>query len=476
MSCTAPVALKQLLVRTIPAFAAASVLAITYCRRVACYFVRMKFFVGILTFAAALAGVLPGAVAAQHAAGHVGGEVMFVSGRAERIRQDGAGNPVAKGMQLLEGDRIKTQPDSHVYVRLRDGGLLVVRPASELHVDLWRYDPAQPKDSKIKYTLDNGVARHVSGRAAKAARESFRFNTPMAAIGVRGTDFTVLADPGVTRVSVQSGGVIMNSLGNGCKAEALGPCEGPSAVELFAAAKDKLLQLRMGERRVELIDDSSASPDKSRPAAGAEPTASRPLQGGDLSLADARAPELVAGKPDPVVVPVPEPPEPPIAVWGRWAAIAQNDAGVIDAAELLNGRSLAGINRYYVLAANKPATAFELPGAGVANFRLAEHEGLVRDKTSGQFLSSTASDGVLSIDFASRRFETSMKVQAGDLATSIVGKGSVEGNGRFHSDAFVSPSTIQGLVGGSQASQAVYLYQRSFAGHYEASGVAAWRK
>src|SRR5688572_19544826 len=90
---------------------------------------------------ALLALALPAAASAQAAAGHAGGEVMFVSGTAERLQKGGVATAVAKGMTLLEGDRIKTGADSHVYVRLRDGGLLVVRPASELHVDLWRFDP-----------------------------------------------------------------------------------------------------------------------------------------------------------------------------------------------------------------------------------------------------------------------------------------------------------------------------------------------
>ncbi len=276
---------------------------------------------------------------------------MFISGQAERIKSDGAGQAVSKGMQLLEGDRIRTRADSHVYVRMRDGGLLVVRPSSELHVDLWRFDAGQPQASKIKYTLDSGVARHVSGQGAKAARDGFRFNTPMAAIGVRGTDFTVLAEPAVTRVSVQSGGVIVNSLGNGCRADGLGPCEGASAVELFASAKDKLVQLRLGERRPELVDETSVSPDKARPASIGEPVA-QPKASADLNLAESRSSVLVAT----AQVEKPTPPiEPPIAVWGRWAAIADKDPGVVDAAEVLAGRSLVGINSHYLLG-NVPIT------------------------------------------------------------------------------------------------------------------------
>jgi hypothetical protein len=411
---------------------------------------------------------------AQSAAAYVGGEVMFVSGTAQRIAKDGASGGVAKGMLLEEGDRINTQADSHVYVRLRDGGLLVVRPSSQLHVDLWRFDPAQPKDSKIRYTLDSGVARHVSGQAARAARESFRFNTPMAAIGVRGTDFTVLADPGVTRVSVQSGGVIVSSLGEGCRADGLGPCEGSSSMELMASAKDKLLQLRHGERRPELIEDASASPDKSRPPTGGEPTARSTLSSSDLELAESRATDLVSGQVDKVVETLP-PPELPVAVWGRWAALAANNPGTVTAQELLHGRSLVAINRFYVLAANKQPTSFEMPGAGVGNFKLTEHEGVVRDKLTGRNVVSTASDGALSIDFGTRRFETSLNVKAGSIATEISGRGSVEADGRFLSDAF-TPSSIQGVVGGKQAGEAMYLYQRSINDRFDASGATSWRK
>jgi hypothetical protein len=438
----------------------------------------MKFSTTTLVCAlAACAGPLAAGAQAQTA--HVGGEVMFVSGRADRVQAGGVSGPVAKGMQLLEGDRIKTQADSHVYVRTRDGGLLVVRPASELHVEVWRFDAARPQDSQIKYTLDNGVARHVSGTAAKAAREKFRFNTPLAAIGVRGTDFTVLAEPSVTRVSVQSGGVVLNSLGEGCRAEGVGPCEGPSAVELFAAAKDKLLQLRMGERRPEIIDDTTSSPDKSRPPAGGEPVARHPVDSADVALAESRGSELVTGQvlPDKVVTPPPAPPpELPVGAWGRWTAIAKNDPGVVTVQQVLDGRNLVAINRFYVLAANTQGVARELPGAGVANFNLTAHEGVITDSVSNKKLVSTASDARLSIDFGTRRFDTSMKVSAGDVSTQITGKGSVESNGRFASDVFVTPSTIQGVVGAKDASEAMYLYQRSFGSRYEASGATSWQK
>jgi hypothetical protein len=183
-------------------------------------------------------------------------------------------------------------------------------------------------------------------------------------------------------------------------------------------------------------------------------------------------PPVVVAPPPPVVVP----PEPPLAVWGRWAAIADKDPGVVSAQDVLKGRTTVAINSFYVLAANKPATPFELPGAGVGNFTLSGHEGLITDSKTGQSTPSAASDAALSIDFGKRRFETTMTVTGGAVSTQISGKGSVEKDGRFISDAFVNPSVIQGIVGGKDAGQAFYLYQRSIDSRFGATGAASWAR
>lgn len=415
--------------------------------------------VGALPFAASAQAVQPE---------HVGGEVMFVSGRAELLRANGQAVAVSKGLALLEGDEVRTQADSHVYVRMRDGGLLVVRPASELHVDRWRFDASRPQDSEIKYTLENGVARHVSGQGAKAAREKFRFNTPMAAIGVRGTDFTALASPSLTRVTVQSGGVIVNGIGGSCRADGLGPCEGPSAVELFATAKDKLVQVRVGDRRPEVIDANSISPDKLRAPAASEPVAAQP-SALPVSVADSRGTDVVNQV-------IPEKPDPAIAVWGRWASIAAGDTGVVDAQTILKGRNLVAINNLYVLATDSGAQPMALPGDGVAKFQLVTHDGYITDRTGGPALPSTASNASLSVDFGTRRFETSMNVSAGAIGTQIAAKGSVDSSGQFVSDVFATPSTVQGIVGGRDASQAMYLYNRVIDSRYTATGATTWHK
>jgi hypothetical protein len=210
-----------------------------------------------------------------------------------------------------------------------------------------------------------------------------------------------------------------------------------------------------------------------------------------VRIADSRGGELVEGQvlpppsepvtSPPVVTPPPPPPVTPppeaaLAVWGRWQSIADKDPGVVSAKDVLNGRSLVAINRYYVLGTDAASPNMALPGAGVANFTLTAHDGVIVDKNTGLGVASTASDARLSIDFGARRFDTSMNVSAGNLSTPISAKGTIESNGHFQSDAFLYPSSISGIVGGTDAGQAAYLYQRSFNGHYEAAGATSWHK
>lgn len=400
------------------------------------------------------------------------GEVMFVAGSANQQPPTGVARSVVKGLKLAQGDVIRTGSDAYVYVRMADAGLLVVRPQSELRIDRWSYDAQRPELSEIKYTLQSGVARYVSGRGSQAAKDKFRFNTSLAAIGVRGTDFTVLAQPNLTQVSVRSGSIIMGSLGSGCKTEGIGPCEGEGTIELLAAQRDKLLQVSLGDQRPRVVDSSTAGgPDKARPPASGEPRADSGSSTSGSTLVTEAAREAAVTD----LVVVSSAPQLPIAVWGRWGALASADEGTAVVQQVLKDRQLAGINRYYVLGAN-PTAVMELPNVGVGRFGLTAHDGFLVDPTTGKTQETTASNGVLQIDFGARRFNTSLDLQSATVKTSIQSQGYIEDRGKMVSDAFVSPTAVEGLVGGKGGSDAVYLYYRPSNQGIEVSGAASWKK
>ncbi|CAN0411443.1 unnamed protein product [Discosporangium mesarthrocarpum] len=88
-----------------------------------------------------------------------------------------------------------------------------------------------PERSTVRFTLEEGVTRSISGDAARSARERFRFYTPIAAIGVRGTDFVVSATESTTRAMVNEGIIVLAPYSVDCSMDSFGPCIA-NAVEL----------------------------------------------------------------------------------------------------------------------------------------------------------------------------------------------------------------------------------------------------
>jgi hypothetical protein len=182
-----------------------------------------------------------------------------------------AGTTAKVGDTVQAGDALSTGGDGYLYIKTVDGGFLILRPRSEARVLAYTIDAAQPGNNRIKFELSQGVARSISGAAVKQARQNFRFNTPIAAIGVRGTDFTVFTDAETTRVAVVSGGVVVSGFGAGCAVQGIGPCEGSAKRELFAGQESQVLQVSRGQAVPQLLRGSALLPDVSAPPRADEP-------------------------------------------------------------------------------------------------------------------------------------------------------------------------------------------------------------
>ena len=63
------------------------------------------------------------------------GEVVFVAGAVSKRSAGSITSLLSKGDFLLQGDQIQASDNGYVYVRMTDGGLLVVRPKSSLQID-----------------------------------------------------------------------------------------------------------------------------------------------------------------------------------------------------------------------------------------------------------------------------------------------------------------------------------------------------
>jgi hypothetical protein len=180
------------------------------------------------------------------------GSVSFLIGKATLLRQ-GVSMAVTQGSTLQVGDDLVTQDNGHIHVRFVDGAMVSLRPSSLLKIKAYRFDPQNPSNSEVRFELEQGVVRAISGQAAESAKDKFRLNTPLAAIGVKGTDFVVEATKARVNAIVNQGAIVLAPFDAQCLASSTGPCATAFAKELTAALKGMALTYSMSMPSPQLL-------------------------------------------------------------------------------------------------------------------------------------------------------------------------------------------------------------------------------
>jgi hypothetical protein len=131
-------------------------------------------------------GLAPQDARAQAAAD--AGHVTRLRGEASAEAAGSAKHALAQGDALHEGDRVTTGGNSRLEITLADGTLVTLGDASDLTIDQFVYDPAGGKGNGA-LRLTAGVFRAITGGIAKLPGEPLHVSTPIATVGIRGTDF-----------------------------------------------------------------------------------------------------------------------------------------------------------------------------------------------------------------------------------------------------------------------------------------------
>lgn len=145
------------------------------------------------------------------------GQAIFVLGSASVIN-DGGEHVLKKGDDVDTGDIVVTNAKAHVQLRMDDGGLIAVRPDSHFRIDEFHHSGDKAVD-KSNFSLLKGGFRSVTGAIGQANKKAYSVKTPVATIGIRGTDYTArlcdadcagLAGDGLY-LGVFSGGVVLSN-------------------------------------------------------------------------------------------------------------------------------------------------------------------------------------------------------------------------------------------------------------------------
>ena len=410
------------------------------------------------------------------------GQVTFMVGVAQQVR-DGASKPLKRGDMVGVGSVLQTAANGHLHVRFVDGALVSLRPSSTLKISDYQFSKDAPGLSRVKFELEEGTARAITGAAGKSAKENFRLNTPTAALGVRGTDFSVFSSLRESLVSVNSGAVVVSQFGDGCSRAGFGPCAGPMSLELKAGSRTGPAALvsatldrpvALPEGTVKLVAGVTASPmlppvertsNNSSAAEQALVAETLALQGAQQTLGTSSEIKLpTAGA------------ESSRLAWGRWYGAAWPSDQTLTYLEAMEGRRVTVGNTYLSLY-RSPESPFVLPDKGSA--RLALQSGQVHwigvlTREPGQIDS-----GSLTINFAEKRFATELSgthprvgvfsMQAsGTLSTSPLAPGI------FVSDSSATGARVAGAVT-SNATEAGYFFEQP-ASRSILMGTTNWRR
>lgn len=161
-------------------------------------------------------GLLAAAVAilSGNAAAEVAGRVSFVSGDVTVTGSDGASRVLARGAAINGGDRISTRA-GRAQIRFTDGGFVSLQPNTVFGVDEYLYSNRKPEESSLFFSLIQGGMRTITGAIGKVNKKSYQVRTPVATIGIRGTEYLANVSEAGLVVSVGKGFVnVANSNGD----------------------------------------------------------------------------------------------------------------------------------------------------------------------------------------------------------------------------------------------------------------------
>jgi hypothetical protein len=116
---------------------------------------------------------------------------MVVASRGEVIAlSNGGSRELKQGDFIYKNDEIITSSKSFAVLQFVDGAKVTVRPDSTLIIEQYLY--AGNESDEATLNLVSGGLRVITGAMAKTNPENYKVRTPVALMGVRGTEFSVV--------------------------------------------------------------------------------------------------------------------------------------------------------------------------------------------------------------------------------------------------------------------------------------------
>ena len=127
-------------------------------------------------------------VSAANAAEENSGMVVASRGEVSAIA-DGSSRELKQGDFVYVNDEIQTGSRSFAVLQFTDGAKVTVRPDTKLVIETYLYTGNDSDEATL--SLVSGGLRVITGAMAKTHPENYKVRTPVALMGVRGTEFSI---------------------------------------------------------------------------------------------------------------------------------------------------------------------------------------------------------------------------------------------------------------------------------------------
>lgn len=155
------------------------------------------------------AGVLIG----QNVQTEAVGRVVWVKGNFKAVSVTNQERVLEKASIIYLHDTLLTDASAQAQIVFTDNSLMTFKPNSRFVIENYIYDAKKKSGSAGKYVMSliEGGFRTITGLIAKSDPDSYKVNTPVATIGVRGTDYAVYVKNGELYIGQYKGSPCVTS-------------------------------------------------------------------------------------------------------------------------------------------------------------------------------------------------------------------------------------------------------------------------
>jgi hypothetical protein len=119
------------------------------------------------------------------------GQMVWVKGTVKALSVDQTSRTLQRRSPIYASDTLVTGASDEGQIVFTDNSVVVLRSDTEFKIDQYKFNKTSPSEGQYAASVAKGGFRTITGLISKANPDNYRVNTPVATIGVRGTDYSI---------------------------------------------------------------------------------------------------------------------------------------------------------------------------------------------------------------------------------------------------------------------------------------------